>query len=281
MREVSFPSTMRASDATSFAACIATILELRIDDVPVTPPEEQLTGWRTMRWLGGLGLGLIPVADAATFSFAGPWIGWARAGDQRRAVVMFGVPSGLVFDPTGITSEPWQLDGGYVIAALDIALARPVLPEAPTTTGTIEQIYVADRAAAPARAVTEARAIAGLGLEGDRHALGTGTFPSKTPGSAITLIAAEVCESFSPPLGPDEHRRNVITRGIDVERLVGRDFTIGTLRLRGKRICEPCKVIQNYAQRPILRALVHRGGLRADILEDGMLHVGDPVRIAT
>lgn len=270
---------MTASEATSFAACVATILEIPIDEVPIVAATEQPTGTRTMRWLGGLGLSLVPVADAATFSFAGPWIGWARRGEHRRAVVMFGVPSGLVFDPTGITDGAWQLDGGHVIAALDIALARPRLSDAPTTTGTVERIYLADRAAAPARAVDAVRAIAGLGLDGDRHALGTGTFPSNTPGSAITLIAAEVCESFDPPLGPDEHRRNVVTRGIDVELLVGRDFTIGALRLRGKRICEPCKVIQNYSDRPILRALVHRGGLRADILEDGMLQIGDPVRV--
>ena len=72
-----------------------------------------------------------------------------------------------------------------------------------------------------------ARALAGHGLEGDRHVAGKGTFPSGMPGSALTMIEAEVCESFDPPLEPGEHRRNVVTRGIDLNALVGHEFTIG------------------------------------------------------
>jgi MOSC domain-containing protein YiiM len=98
------------------------------------------------------------------------------------------------------------------------------------------------------------------------------------PGSALTLIEAEVCESFDPPLEPSEHRRNVVTRGIDLNALVGHEFTIGETRCRGMRLCEPCTVVQRYAGRPVLRPLVHRGGLRADILRDGRISVGDPVR---
>ena len=122
------------------------------------------------------------------------------------------------------------------------------------------------------------RALAGHGLEGDRHVAGTGTFPSGLPGSALTLIEAEVCESFTPPLDASEHRRNVVTRGIDLNALVGHDFLLGRVRCRGMRLCEPCTVIERYATRPLLRPLVHRGGLRADIVEDGVLRVGDDVR---
>jgi MOSC domain-containing protein YiiM len=118
-------------------------------------------------------------------------------------------------------------------------------------------------------------ALAGRGLDGDRHVDGSGTFPSGVPGSALTLIEAEVCESFDPPLEPGEHRRNVLTRGIDLNRLVGREFEIGAVRCRGMRLCEPCAVVERYAARPVLRALVHRGGLRADILADGLIRVGD------
>jgi MOSC domain-containing protein YiiM len=107
---------------------------------------------------------------------------------------------------------------------------------------------------------------------------GDGTFPSGLPGSALTLIEAEVCESFDPPLGPDEHRRNVVTRGIALNDLVGHEFTIGTVRCKGMRLCEPCTVVQRYAGRPVLRALVHRGGLRSDILAEGEIAVGAAIR---
>jgi MOSC domain-containing protein YiiM len=99
------------------------------------------------------------------------------------------------------------------------------------------------------------------------------------PGSALTLIEAEVCESFDPPLRADEHRRNLVTRGVELNGLVGREFMIGDVRCRGMRLCEPCRVMDGYASRPLLRALVHRGGLRADILEDGEIHVGDRISV--
>jgi MOSC domain-containing protein YiiM len=144
--------------------------------------------------------------------------------------------------------------------------------------GKVEAIAFAASAGEQARLVDSARALPGQGLEGDRHVTGTGTFPSGMPGSALTLIEAEVCESFDPPLEPTQHRRNVVTRGIDLNALVVHEFTIGEVRCRGMRLCEPCTVVQRYAARPVLRALVHRGGLRADILEDGEIRVGDPVR---
>jgi hypothetical protein len=268
------------SQAASFAACVATILECRPDDLPELRADEDVAAWQVMRWLGGLGLGLVPVADAASFSWAGPWIGWARAGHarQRRAVVMYGVPAGVVFDPSGATqSDGWELDGGFVIAALDVALARPPRAAPPLTVGVVEAIFIAPEAGAPARSVAEVRALADRGLEGDRHVVGKGTFPSGLPGSGLTLIEAEVCESFTPLLAAGEHRRNVVTRGIDLNRLVGHEFVLGGVRCRGMRLCEPCMVLERYATRPVLRPLVHRGGLRADILEDGQVRVGDTV----
>jgi len=278
MREV---RSRRTSEAASFAACLATILELPLDEVPEPPPGEDLYGWRVSRWLAGLGLGLVPVADAAGFSWPGPWIGRLRSpADRTRAVVMYGVPSGVVFDPTMTESQADELIGGFVIAASDIALARPQPGPPPTTTGRVEAIHVAPGAGVPARLLESVRAIAGQGLEGDRHVTGHGTFPSGLPGSALTLIEDEVCRSFSPPLNADEHRRNIVTSEIDLNALVGREFTIGAVRCRGMRLCEPCTVIDGYAARPLLRALVHRGGLRADILEDGTISRGDPVSTA-
>lgn len=260
---------------------MATILELEYGDVPVPEPGEELPGWRTSRWLGGLGIGLVPVADAPAFQWAGPWIGLASSGDERRAVVMYGVPSGVVWDPGDVVEEGEpELVGGFVLAALDVAQARPPLPESPAAEGTITGIFVAPSAGAPAEPREEVRTIPGGGLEGDRHTTGDGTFPSGMPGSALTLIEAEVCDSFDPPLDAGEHRRNVMTRGIDLNALVGHDFEVGEVRCRGMRLCEPCTVVDGYASRPVLRELVHRGGLRADILTEGVVRVGDPVRPA-
>jgi MOSC domain-containing protein YiiM len=87
-----------------------------------------------------------------------------------------------------------------------------------------------------------------------------------------------VCESFDPSLAPQEHRRNLVTRGIDLNSLVGHEFVVGAVRCRGMRLCEPCTVIDRYASRPLLRPLVHRGGLRADILTAGEIRVGDAIR---
>lgn len=281
MREVSVAELGRLTEGKSLVACLATILELDLANVPEPQPREELPGWRLTRWLGGLGLGLVPVGEVADFTWAGPWIGIVRpaAGDPRLAVVMYGVPPGVAWDPWGATeAEDWQLEGGFVVAALDVALARPELPEAPASVGTVEGIFVALSAGEPTRSLEQARVLAGRGLEGDRHTDGRGTFPSGMPGSALTLIEAEVCESFDPPLEASEHRRNLVTRGIDLNRLVGHEFLVGSVRCRGIRPCEPCRVVDGYASRPVLRALVHRGGLRADILENGVVLVGDEVR---
>jgi hypothetical protein len=278
MREVRLPESDLPLEATSFLACLATILELPAEDVPrPSPGADPATGWGMSRWLGSFGLGLVRVASPASFSWPGPWI--ARVTAPDRYVVMYGVPSGVVWDPAGDGAvEPDSIVDGFLVAAADIALAMPARSTAPSVAGTVEVIAVAPSAGEPARLLQQVRALPGKGLEGDRHVTGQGTFPSGPPGSALTLIAAEVCESFDPPLEPSQHRRNVVTRGIDLNALVGHEFMIGEVPCRGMRLCEPCTVVQRHAGRPVLRALVHRGGLRADILRDGTIRVGDPVR---
>lgn len=262
---------------------MATILELRIDELPQPGPDEDpATGFTVSRWLGGLGVGLAPLADPGSFSWPGPWIARVRSrAGGRRSVVMYGVPSGIVWDPGGPGEDAGDvIEDGFLIAASDIALAMPPRPRAGALRGVVEQIGVAASAGETVQNLGAVRAIAGAGLDGDRHTVGRGTFPSGVPGSALTLIAAEVCESFDPPLTPGEHRRNLVTRGIDLNALVGREFQIGDVRCRGMRLCEPCTVVDGYASRPLLRPLVHRGGLRADILGGGEIRVGDEVASA-
>jgi MOSC domain-containing protein YiiM len=192
---------------------------------------------------------------------------------------MYGVPSGVVWDPAGDgeVHADW-IEDGLLVAAADIALALPPRPRAPTAAGTVEAICIARAAGEPVQSVPAVLAIAGRGLEGDRYVTAAGTFPSGPPGSALTMIGAEVCESFDPPLSPDEHRRNLVTRGIDLNSLVGHEFTVGGARCRGMRLCEPCTVVQRYAGRPVLRELVHRGGLRVDILAGGEIRVANEVQ---
>ena len=284
MKEVTLPPSRRPVLVTSFLACLAAILEMPPARLPQLPADgDPAAGWAVSRWLGGHGLAIARVAEPAAFSWPGPWLGLVRppVGGQARYVVMYGVPSGLAWDPAGDAeiSNDW-IEAGFLIAAADIALALPGRPAAPVTGGTVEGIWVAAAAGRPAEGLPAVRALAGSGLAGDRHVTGAGTFPSGLPGSALTLIEAEVCDSFDPPLRPDEHRRNLVTRGIALNALVGRDFMIGDVRCRGMRLCEPCKVAERYAARPILRALIHRGGLRADILTGGRIRLGDRLHAA-
>jgi hypothetical protein len=266
----------------SFQACLAAVLEQDAAELPAMdtsgdPASLTLVG----RQLAGLGLGIAQVVAPASFSWPGPWIARIAApgAAEARFAVMYGVPSGAVWDPAGngTVNNEWITDG-YLVAATDIALARPPLPAAPSGAGVVEQIWVAPAAGEAARALDSVRTLPGRGLDGDRHVTGAGTFPSGIPGSALTLIEAEVCDSFDPPLGPDDHRRNLVIRGLALNDLVGHEFTIGAVRCRGMRLCEPCTVIQRYAGRPVLRELVHRGGLRADIVSGGVIAVGDEIR---
>src|ERR1700730_775450 len=149
--------------------------------------------------------------------------------------------------------------------------------------GRVECIHVAISEGEPRRAAARIRLVAGLGLEGDRHAPGRGHF-SGTPGTgrALTLIEAEALESLRESLGialpPGEARRNVTTRGIALNALVGRRFRIGSVLCEGKRLCEPCRYLDGVVSKPLLDPLSHRGGLRADVLEDGEIRIGDELR---
>ncbi len=144
--------------------------------------------------------------------------------------------------------------------------------------GRVEAIFVAaERGELPAP-VERVRAHAGRGLEGNRYYWAEGDAP---PGCAVTLIAAEavaaVAQDGDVSVEPAATRRNVLTRGIDVNELVGKRFRIGDVECEGVELCEPCAHLESMTQPGIVKAFVHRGGLNADILTDGEIKVGDAV----
>jgi MOSC domain-containing protein YiiM len=142
--------------------------------------------------------------------------------------------------------------------------------------GTVEGIYLSEKAKRLPVAVDSARVVAGRGLEGDRYFLGKGSFSHwRGTGRALTLVEAEALEDVG--LGFDASRRNVVTRGVDLNALVGRRFRVGSVECLGRRLCEPCRHLEKLERDGLMRALAGRGGLRADVLSDGSVAVGDAV----
>ena len=130
------------------------------------------------------------------------------------------------------------------------------------------------------------RVIPGLGIEGDRYFGPSGT-PGKREGGGrdITLIAIEALQALESEqqvhLEPGEARRNIVTQGAPLNELLGQEFQVGTVTLRGIRLCEPCDHLAGMTDARVLPGLVHRGGLRAEILTEGTISVGDPILIIT
>lgn len=153
--------------------------------------------------------------------------------------------------------------------------------------GIVVSIHLAQAGGAPVREVAEARAVAGKGLEGDRYSTGNGTYskPKYDPGRQATLIESEALEAlkreYGIELGPGASRRNIMTRGVSLNDLVGREFSVGAVRCRGVRLCEPCAYLQKLTQPGVVRGLAHRGGLNAEILTDGVIRVGDAISVAS
>src|SRR5690349_7979009 len=145
-------------------------------------------------------------------------------------------------------------------------------------TGRVEGIFISARHGDLPEPVDSVRALAGRGLDGNRYFF-DGNAPS---GVALTLIAAEAVEALEREHGISvearETRRNVVTRGIDVNELVGKRFRVGDVECHGVELCEPCTDLQAMTNEPgIIKGLTHRGGLNADILTNGEISVGDAV----
>ena len=282
MRSVELPHGDEPLIARSVRAAVATILEL--DPAVVPFAADHPAPWTRLRnWLAQRGLGLVPVPEPAAFEWAGPWL--ALLGDRDRprvAAVAFGVPSGLVWLPAGVDGRLDEAEAGFVLAPLDVALWTPAAAR-PAAAGVVEAIAVTADAEGPMSLVGQAKVRAGCGIEGDRYEAGRGTFSNPNAlGIDLTLVEAEVLDALSLPSGARldyaEARRNVVTRGVDLNALVGRRFLVGDVECLGQRLCEPCAHLERLTTPGALRALVHRGGLRADVLTDGVLEVGVPVR---
>lgn len=225
--------------------------------------------------LATFNLGIVPVENPGTFEWPGYWIAAVEDPDGVNAAVMFGSPSA----PVHPADAHGTIVAGFVLSVFDLAL--PI--EAPygavdaMSSGSVEGVFVAADAGAPMRPVPTVEAVAGRGLVGDRYARGAGTFSGPT-GHEVTLVAAEAAEQAVSSVSTADLRRNIVTRGIDVNALVDRRFRVGDALLVGRRLCEPCRHLEELTGEALVRPLVHRGGLRADVLTSGRISVGDGVQ---
>ena len=149
--------------------------------------------------------------------------------------------------------------------------------------GTVDAIFVAPAAKAGMTAVNDVEARAGVGLDGDRYAVGAGTWskPGRAHGQ-LTLIEAEAIaaagDESKQDVNPAETRRNIVTSGVPLNHLIGQRFRVGEAVVEGAELCEPCTHIERLSGKKIRKPLVHRGGLNAIIVESGRIAVGDAVK---
>ena len=236
-------------------------------------------------WLATRNWRFAYVRDPQTFAWPGSWI--ALAADERsptswRPVLMFGDPSGPIHDPLG-NGEGLAIMHGLLPVPMDRRGWRTdfsIADRAQTHLGEVVALMTAPHDAADAIARTPVTARPG-GIDGDRYQDGTGTFSTnpRRVGQDITLIEAEALDELEASgisIAPEEARRNVVTRGIDLDALIGKHFRIGDVRCFGQRRAEPCAHLERLTP-GTLRRLVHRGGIRADILDAGTINVGDEI----
>jgi len=152
--------------------------------------------------------------------------------------------------------------------------------------GQLLAIQVAAAAAAPMQPLDEVEAAPGKGLVGDRYAACNGKYSPDDAGNVlpkreVTLIEAETLAAVANETGSKfshaDTRRNLLTDGVPLNHLVGKSFSIGEVELRGVELCEPCSYLESM-HRGIMKPLIHRGGLRAQVIRGGTLRVGDTIR---
>jgi len=142
--------------------------------------------------------------------------------------------------------------------------------------GILKAIWIAPEKGATMVSLLEVQAVAGQGLFGDRNFSRGGSADKD-----LTLIEAEKIDDFVRSTGLDfsaeDARRNLVTEGIELNPLVGREFSVGAVRIRAMELCEPCNLLAKRTHRQVLWGFLHRGGLRCRIVTDGIIHVGDKV----
>jgi MOSC domain-containing protein YiiM len=149
--------------------------------------------------------------------------------------------------------------------------------------GQIAFIQISPKAGEKLVSVREVQAIAGQGLEGDRYFKKVGTYSTRPGGGReVTLIELESVEALKRDLKielePTQTRRNIVTRNVPLNHLVGRRFQVGTeVTLQGVRLCEPCDYLESLTMKGVREGLLHRAGLRADIVHGGTIRIGDPI----
>jgi MOSC domain-containing protein YiiM len=150
--------------------------------------------------------------------------------------------------------------------------------------GSVVAVFLAAEGGGVPVEAPEVNAVAGRGLEGDRYFAGSGTFMkggTVEPRQEVTFIESEAIEAarrdYDLALSLGDSRRNVVTRGVPLNHLVDQEFRVGDVRLRGLKLCEPCAYLESKTKPGIRKALAHRGGLRAQILESGTIRAGDPI----
>ena len=156
-----------------------------------------------------------------------------------------------------------------------------------STNGRVQAINITPRGGDMPQPVESIRAIPGRGLEGDRYNLGAGSFQKPgeklQPGSEATLIEIEAIEGLQREQGlsitPAESRRNILTQGVSLNDLIGKEFSVGPVRMKGIRPCRPCDHLEGKTQPGVKAGLANRGGLRAQILTEGVIRVGDTIQM--
>ena len=288
MIDTDLPTAPGVSALTrGLAACLASVTEVPVAELPLAPGDLSSAVGALRTWLAGRDSGLVPIADPTRFQWPGWWIAVVQTGDTEVATVAFGTPPGIVLSPQdpallGRATAELPITAAYAVASLDPVVRSAAVT--PDLNGTVEALAIAPAAEAEMQMLEVAWAVAGRGLDGDRYAARAGTFTPRAdqrPGYDLTLMAAEVLDELTAAgvaIDFAATRRNVLTRGIDVNALVGRTFRIGDVVCEGLRLCEPCVHLDRLSGPGLLRPLIHKGGLRADVLGEGEIRLGAPIR---